>query len=180
MNDVYTIDFTRALPPTLANDPKMYALAKTIAEPLQENIRLARLTLIFHRIDELDEDVLDILARDMHVDWWDDGYPIEIKRRILKDSVRVHMKLATGFAVKTALGNIFPHTEIEVWYQYGATHHRFRIILDLAQAIIPANIAELRRTLETFNRLTVHLDEISYQFSARIEVDLRVESFQKK
>ena len=171
MNDVYTIDLTRALPPTLANDPIMLPLARTIAAPLQENIELARLTLIFHRIDELEEDVLDILARDMHVDWWDDSYPIIIKRRILKDSVRVHMRLGTKFAVQTALRNVFPHSEVEVWYEYGSTHHRFRIILDLTQAIIPADFTRLMWALDTFNRLTVHLDEISYQFSSRIEVE---------
>ena len=170
MNDVYTIDLTRALPPTLANDPKILPLARTIAAPLQENIELAGVTLIFHRIDELKEDVLDILARDMHVDWWDDSYPIVIKRRVLKDSVRVHMRLGTKFAVQTTLRNIFPHSEVERWYEYGGTHHRFRIILDLTQAIIPADFTRLTRALDTCNRLTVHLDEISFQFSSRIEV----------
>ena len=164
MNDVYTVDFTRALPPTLANDPKMLPLAQTIAAPLQENIKLARLTLIFHRIDELEEDVLDILARDMHVDWWDDSYPTTIKRRILKDSVRVHMRLGTKFAVQTALRNVFPHSEVEAWYEYGSTHHRFRIILDLRESLVAADLTRLRRVLPLFNRLTVHLDVIILRF----------------
>ena len=34
-NDIYSIDFTRSLPPVLKNDPKMIALARTIAEQLQ-------------------------------------------------------------------------------------------------------------------------------------------------
>ena len=164
MNDVCAIDLIRALPPTLANDPKMLALARTVATPLQENIELARSTLIFHHIDELEEDVLDILARDMHVDWWDDSYPIIIKRRTLKDSVRVHMRLGTKFAVQTALRNVFLHSEVEAWYEYGSTHHRFRIILDLREAAIRADLVRLRRVLTTFNRLTVHLDEIILRF----------------
>jgi len=165
MNDVYSIDFTRALPPYLASKPNMLALAKTIAAPLQENIHLARLTLIFHRIDELEEDVLDILARDMHVDWWDDRLPTEIKRRILKDSVRVHKRLGTKFAVVTALRNVFPNTEVEVWHEYGGIHHRFRIILDLAQSQVQVDFLEIRRVLSTFNRLTAHLEAIVLCFA---------------
>ena len=164
MNDIYNIDLTRALPPTLANDPVMLPLAKTIAAPLQKNIEMAKYTLIFHRIDELEEDVLDILARDMHVDWWSDSYPIIIKRRILKESVRVHMRLGTKFAVLTALRAVFPNTEVKVWYEYGGTHHRFRIILDLREALTVADLPGLRRALDTFNRLTVHLDDIVLRF----------------
>ena len=36
-NDIYSIDFTRSLPPALKNDPKMIALAQTVAEQLQVN-----------------------------------------------------------------------------------------------------------------------------------------------
>ena len=38
-NDIYSIDFTRSLPPVLKNDPKMIALARTIAEQLQVTAR---------------------------------------------------------------------------------------------------------------------------------------------
>ncbi|MCL2357480.1 MAG: phage tail protein I [Defluviitaleaceae bacterium] len=166
MNDVYEIDFTRALPPTLKNDPTTLALARTIAEPLQENIKMARLTLIYHRIDEFDHDVLDVLARDMHVDWWDDTHPVEIKRRVLRDSVRVHMRLGTRFSIRTALRNVFPHTDVQAWYEYGGTHHRFRIILDLTDADTRVDFSRLKRTMHTFNRLTIHLDDILLRFRA--------------
>ena len=33
--DIYSIDFTRSLPPVLKDDPKMIALARTIAEQLR-------------------------------------------------------------------------------------------------------------------------------------------------
>lgn len=38
-NDIYSIDFTRSLPPVLKDDPKMIALARTIAEQLQVTAR---------------------------------------------------------------------------------------------------------------------------------------------
>ena len=165
MNDVFSIDFTRAMPPTLRNDPAMLALGQSIAGELQENIRLASLTLIFHRIDELDENVLDILARDMHVDWWDDSHPIEVKRRILRDSVRVHMRLGTRFAIETPLRNIFPNSNVQEWFEYGGTHHRFRIHLNVSDYNMPIDIGRVLWAVNFYKRLTAHLDDLSYYLS---------------
>ena len=35
----------------------------------------------------------------MHVDWYDYSYPIEAKRNILRDSVKVHKKMGTKYAI---------------------------------------------------------------------------------
>lgn len=74
-NDLFSVDFTRSLPPTLKNDPNMLALAQVIAEQLQINARDIEKNIIYPRIDELDEQTLDILAYDLHVDWYDYSYP---------------------------------------------------------------------------------------------------------
>lgn len=100
MNDLYSIDFTRSLPPALKNDPNMLALAQTIAEQLQATARQIKQNIIYARIDELDEQTLDILAYDLHVDWYDYSYPIEVKRRTIKDSVRVHRRLGQSTPLK--------------------------------------------------------------------------------
>jgi phage tail P2-like protein len=176
-NTLYDVDFTRALPDPLKNDDKMLALGKAIAGELQENIRLARLTIIYPRIDELDEDILDILARDLHVDWYEDTHPVAAKRQVIKDSVKVHKRLGTKFAVVTALGSVFPHTEVQEWYEYGGTHHRFRIILDMTNANAPADFHEILRAVHFYKRLTAHLDEIIYQMSAIIEISVETTAY---
>ena len=179
-NTVYEVDFTRALPAPLKNDEKMLALGRTIAGELQETIRLARLTIIYARIDELDEWLLDILARDLHVDCYEDSHPIEAKRQVIKDSVRVHKRLGTRFAIVTALGSVFPHTEVQEWYEYGGTHHRFRILLDMSNANAPADFYEILRAVQFYKRLTAHLDEIIYQMSAVIEVSIETTVYRQR
>lgn len=171
-NTVYDIDFTRALPDPLKNDDTMLALGRAIAGELQENIRMSRLAIIYARLDELDEGILDILARDLHVDWYEDTYPIEAKRQVIKDSVKVHKRLGTKYAMVTALGSVFPHTEVQEWYEYGGTHHRFRIILDFTSAKAPADIFQVLRTQQFYKRLTAHLDEIIVQMSAVVGISI--------
>ncbi|GHU42158.1 hypothetical protein FACS1894111_05610 [Clostridia bacterium] len=178
MNDtVYDIDFTRALPEPLKNDTAMLALGRAIAGELQENIRLSRLAIIYARLDELDEQLLDILARDLHVDWYEDTYPVQAKRQVIKDSVKVHKRLGTKYAMTTALGSVFPHTEVQEWYEYGGTHHRFRIILDFTNAKAPADIFQVIRTQKFYKRLTAHLDEIIIQMSAVVEIKIETTTY---
>lgn len=169
-NSVYDIDYTRLLPEPLKNDSAMLALGVSISDTLQENIRLARLDIIYARIDELDELTLDILARDFHVDWYNDTYPIEAKRAIIKSSVRIHKRLGTKFAIVKAIGDIFPNSEVQEWFEYGGTHHRFRIILDLTNAKIPPDLTQIIKAAKFYKRLSAHLDEVIYQMSAVITI----------
>lgn len=169
-NSVYDIDYTRLLPEPLKNDSTMLALGVSISDTLQENIRLARLDIIYPRIDELDELTLDILARDFHVDWYDDTYPIEAKRAIIKSSVRIHKRLGTKYAVVKAIGDIFPNSEVEEWFEYGGTHHRFRIVLDLTNSKAPLDLPQIIKATKFYKRLSAHLDEVIYQMSAVIEI----------
>ncbi len=169
-NNVYDIDFTRLLPEPLKNDSTMLALGVSVSDTLKENIRLARLDIIYPRIDELDELTLDILARDFHVDWYDDTYPIEAKRAIIKSSVRIHKRLGTKYAVVKAIGDIFPNSEVQEWFEYGGTHHRFRIILDLTNAKIPPHLSQIVKAAKFYKRLSAHLDAVIYQMSAVINI----------
>jgi phage tail P2-like protein len=115
-NSIYDVDYTRALPEPLRSDPNMLALGKAISKELQENIRLSKQAIIYPRIDELDEAVLDILAQDLHIDWYDPDSPIEIKRAVIKESVRVHKTLGTRPAVERVVTTYFGSGQVKHWY----------------------------------------------------------------
>ena len=110
----------------------MIALARTIAEQLQVTARQIEKNIIYARIDELDEQTLDVLAYDLHVDWYDYSYPIEVKRQTIKDSVKVHRKLGTKYAVETALGAVYPGTKVQEWFEYEGQPHHFHIVCDVS------------------------------------------------
>lgn len=163
-NDIYSIDFTRSLPPALKNDPKMIALAQAIAEQLQINAQLIDRNIIYARIDELDEKTLDVLAYDLHVDWYDYSYPIEVKRQTIKDSVKVHRKLGTKYAVETALGAVFPGTKVREWFEYGGKPYTFRVIIGITSAgLSAARQTEVLNRIRFYKNLRSHLEAISYE-----------------
>ena len=160
MNDsVFNIDFTRALPAPLRNDEKMLALGKSIALELQENIRLARLSIIFPRIDELNDTLLDILAYDLHIDWYDCDSPIDLKRAIIKQSVKVHKRMGTKPAVESVIRAYFGSGEVKEWHEYGGKPHHFRI-LSSNPGLTNERYNDFFRILSSVKRLSSWLDTI--------------------
>ena len=128
MNDIFTMDYSTLLPSALTHDPKMVALARTLAAQLLDISGHINDVLIYSNFDHLPEDLVDILAYDMHVDWYEYSYPLTVKRNLVRDSVKVHKKMGTKYAVETALGGLWPKSEVEEWYQYGGEPHHFRSV----------------------------------------------------
>ena len=100
--DIFTVDFADYLPGALKQDPKIRAVAEAVAKEALEVSGGIENVLVYHRIDELPEALVDILAYDMHVDWYDYSFPLKVKRDILKGSVKVHKKMGTKYAVEKA------------------------------------------------------------------------------
>lgn len=173
-NTIYGIDLTRALPPTLKNDEDMLSLARVIGAELQETGRLIRQNIIYPRIDELPENVLDILAYDLHVDWYDFDYPIEAKRSVIKDSVKVHKRLGTVYATLTALRSVYPNSEIEEWFDYGGEPFLFRVVIDVTKAKAPAEYFQIKRAIDAYKRLTAHMESLIYQ--CRVDIEIAIET----
>lgn len=172
-NTVYDIDYIRSLPPVLKNDKNMLAIAEIVAEQLQKNAKLSKLEIIYTRIDELSEDVLDILAYDFHVDWYDYSFTIEQKRRILKNSVKVHKRLGTKYAVETALGDIFPGTKIKEWFEYNGNPYTFCVFIDVSESgLTEKKQKSVLERIKFYKNLRSHLDSIKYTLEKRAELNV--------
>lgn len=162
-NDIYNIDFTKIFPTALQHDPKMIALAKGFAaEALTVSGHLNDV-LIYSRFDELPEALVDILAYDMHVDWYDYDMPLKVKREVVKNSVKVHKRMGTKYAVETALGSVWPESEVEEWFDYGGEPHHFRIVCDVTESYITVSFKRLVQAVYMYKRLSSHLESVVYQ-----------------
>ena len=175
--DIYTVNFADYLPAALKHDPKMRAIAETVT---REALRVSgdiENVLIYSRIDDLPEALIDILAYDMHVDWYDYSYPLKVKRDILKGSVRVHKKMGTKYAVEKALGALYPQSEVEEWYQYEGEPHHFHIVCDVTENRVTASFQDIINAVMMYKRLSSHLDEVVYQASVGIRIETHTDFF---
>lgn len=175
MSDFRTDDLLRTLPQVLKKDKAFHAFASVMAKQLRSIIDDIDYATIYARIDALPEDLLDVLAYDFKVDWWDYGYSVEQKRQTLKDSFLVHKHLGTKFAVQTAISAIYPNTAVEEWFEWGGDPYTFRLLIDVSGILVEQN--RHTRVLELANyykNLRSHLCGIQYTVEAKEPATLRV------
>lgn len=151
------------MPPALTHDPSIMALATAAAEVLVNRLEeIDRLRLI-PNIDGMDESLLDILAYDFKVDWWDSNYTLEEKRRTLKSSWKVHKMLGTKAAVETAISAIYPDTKVSEWFEYGGDPFHFKLLIDATyENVDPERHGRVMERVEFYKNLRSHLDGIEY------------------
>lgn len=153
-----------ACPSALRKSASIAALGDATADVLSKRPSEIRQISLYTRIDELPEDLLDILAPDFKVDWWDPNYSLEEKRRVFKASWYVHKHLGTKAAVETAIRDIYPLTTVEEWFEYeGGKPYHFRLRINItSDSGDPARRKRVLERLNFYKNLRSHVDEIRY------------------
>lgn len=159
MRDIYTADMVSTLPECLMYDDRIVAIAQVIAEQLRKTAGLIKCVLIYSRIDELDEDLVDVLAYDLHVDWYDPDASLEIKRELVKNSIKVHIRLGTPWAVMNVINEYFGYGEMREWWEYGGEPHHFKI-LSTNPRITSDELDRFMNILNIVKRASSWLDDI--------------------
>lgn len=148
-----------SLPQVLQDDESMAALANSVAAVLEKRPDEIRTIAIYPRIDELPGDLLDILAKDFKVDWWDKSYSLETKREILKTSWHTHRILGTKEAVTTALRALYDQFEVKEWWEYGGEPGFFKVETRSFQLI--CELDKFVATLSAVKRLSAHIEKVN-------------------
>ena len=166
MNSIKTADFLLSFPPALKKDEKMLALGRLVAEELHISAWEAEKNIIYADIDSLTETWLDVLAYDLHVDWYDYDYPIEIKRKIIKNSIMVHQKLGTKYAVETVLQDVYRTAKVVEWFEYGGRPYTFKVTVNIGNGGLDEDTSrEIVEKMQFYKNLRSHCDGISYILS---------------
>jgi phage tail P2-like protein len=129
MRDLEGLNFYEILPSSIASDPNVQALAVPIDSELHFLKNAIPEVLILPRIDELPEPVVDLLAWQYHVDFYDPDLTLDIKRKLVKDSIPWHRKKGTLWAVKKVLDNLGFVPTIKEWFELppGVEPHTFSV-----------------------------------------------------
>lgn len=167
-NTLYDADFLQTLPGVLRDDPEIQALGRVISDELHELANQTKLAIIYANIDTLPEAVLDLLAYDFKVDWYDYGYSAEEKRDTLKNSWNVHRRLGTKYAVETAISAIYKNTTVQEWWEYGGEPYRFKLLLDVTyEDLDPEKHQRVLERVEYYKNLRSHLEAVEYVVNAQ-------------
>lgn len=127
MKTVNTVSVEDLLPSSLARSQTVRDVAKACGASLHDVVDQMSGLLIYSRIDELDEAVVDDLAWQFHVDFYDTGLNLAQKRALVKSAIKDHKYKGTPWAVKSVIKAIRGGVVLQDWYQYGGKPYHFRV-----------------------------------------------------
>ncbi len=113
MKTIRQINFSEILPRSLTDDAQLNAVAKSLDNILKTISDETRLILLYSRIDELNHALLDILAYQLHCDWYDAiNFSLTEKRAAIKKSVEVHRLKGTIYATEKTAQEFLENAEV--------------------------------------------------------------------
>lgn len=185
------VEILELLPSWMTAESDVKALAVGTNDEAKEAYRESLLLSRWNKIDQLGEEYLDSLAKELNVPWYLTDADIEAKRRIIKNSDLVHKILGTKKAVEMVVNDYFENGEVREWYEYGGDPYHFRVVSENSRSIAD-NAALFMELLDIVKRksawldaLAVLIDEMSkvyagvaYQDVEKLTIDFTLEEEQ--
>ena len=104
-------------PPSITGDEKVKHIITAVDPELQSVSHDIREAFIISRINELPENVLDLLAWQWHVDFYELAHNVEAKREMVLKSILWHRKKGTRGAIVEALGMLGVEAKFTAWHE---------------------------------------------------------------
>ena len=160
--DLQSASLLDILPPNLLADKKINAAARALDDELQKITAATRKALLLPRLDELSEEVIDLLAWQWHVDFYEPiGMDIETKRRLIKNSIAWHRIKGTPAAVEQVVSAVFDTSHVQEWFEYGGKPYHFKVITEDVTTD-PNVLARMRRAINAAKNTRSWLETIEF------------------
>jgi phage tail P2-like protein len=161
--DLSNISILSLMPPNFAEDQDVKMMAEAFDKALQEIIlKIPNIAIIPNLVLDniVNEILIDLLAWQFHVDFYNPNLPIETKRELVLKSLDWHYRKGTPSVVKEIVSTVFSRAEIQEWFNYGGLPYRFRIGTDeeMPDAETRANLI---RAINSVKNTRSYLDAIT-------------------
>ena len=165
--DLQSVSLLDILPPNLLADEQINATAQALDDELQKITTATKEALLLPRLDELSEEVIDLLAWQWHVDFYEPSMSIETKRQLVRESIAWHRIKGTKAAVEKMTQTVFKGGVITEWFEYGGEPYHFRIDVLNAPNMTEENRGRLLAVVNASKNTRSWLDELRFQRETR-------------
>lgn len=152
----------RILPSSISGDATVKDIVQAISGRLAQLGEQAELVLILPRIKKLPEEIVDELAWQYHVDFYDVAADITKKRELVRKAIARHRYKGTPAAVEEVCSAAFDTAEVVEWYEYGGEPYHFRV--RMVQESIPDEtaMAEMVKAVNSAKNTRSWLDSLVF------------------
>ena len=180
-------EIINSLPSIIGNQTWAKSISFATSQMFKLVLTMADATQTFSKVDELDHDVLDILATDLRVSNYNQSYSLDLKRKLVKFALQYWATAGTKAATEEVVKAIFGDASISEWFEYGGEPGYFKISIT-DTALTDADVLEFKRVAENVKRLSAWLDKIVLEMKTDpltvhlgiIELDFTAETIKQK
>ncbi|MCL6479553.1 MAG: phage tail protein I [Peptococcaceae bacterium] len=148
MIDIKNVRLVDLLPPNLIQDPTVKSAAEALDNELRAVAEAIQECVILAGIDDLSEEVLDILAWQLHVDFYEPDLPVETKRELVRNSIPWHRRKGTPAAVEELVVAVFGDGEVQEWFEYNGQPYHFKVLTTNTSATT-TDVQRFTKTVES-------------------------------
>jgi P2-related tail formation protein len=169
--DIKEVDILKLQTNYMQQDDTTKAISAVLTPQFRALSLDVKQCLILGRVDDLIEEVLDELAEELHIEWYDSTASIDVKRSLVMNSDKVHMYLGTPYAVEQVIQDYFGDGEVEEWFEYGGRPFFFRVIT--SNPSVTSELAnQFTKAVESVKRKSTRLEQIIIQLSGEMSIYL--------
>ena len=171
MSNISKEALLKSFPDVLTGAEAIAMIASITAEELMELYEQHDLLAIFSKIDQLGDELLNILAKDFKIDWWDTEASLETKRKVFKNCFLIHRSLGTVKAVKQAISDAYTDSDISEWTDYGGKPYHFKILINRGNEFYSSDDFQmLKLRASYYTNVRSVLDSIKYSAERTVQL----------
>ncbi|TKI50664.1 phage tail protein I [Lysinibacillus tabacifolii] len=161
-----TSDILKLLPYSLRQDPVLEAIAEAAEIQLKQTYQEAEVVSNLVNIDEMPGELLDLLAFEKHVDFYQANLPIDQKRNLVKSSISLHRKKGTPAAIQQVFNKLALDSKLKEWFQYGGEPYYFKIEVNIKdKSVSQKTLNSLIMMINEYKNIRSHLEKIEVFFT---------------
>lgn len=173
---------TDGSPRLIVSQDWVQIISKVFGTMHEKVLDLADKSQIYTELGNASEPVLDALAVNWRIDWYDTGYSLEKKREIVQSALEVRRTMGTVRATRLQADSIYKGTMLEEWFEYGGEPGYFRLMIDITNStekepVIALDPEEMERELTAAKRWSAHMESLSYMVKHALLIGAEIKSW---
>ena len=169
MISLYDSKITDIAPSNFKKSAEVMALSYAVQRMNQKMIGYARTICIFTALDELQEDIVDLIAVEMRTQYYASDLDIATKRKLVANTLLWYMIAGTPAAVEDLLQIVFGNGEVEEWFDYGGEPGMFKAVTDSKATL--TSLEKFKTKINGVKNTRSHLENLVLQDIGTIELN---------
>lgn len=160
--------------PTNFQTHEMAAISYAVKHAMESLIAYSKTSPVYGAIEEQPEAVLDLMAVEMRVQYFDQSMPMEVKRKLISQAMSWYMRAGTPVVIKEFLETLYDGGEISEWFEYDGEPYYFKVKVFINEGMVTEkNTREIREQIEEYKNKRSWLELLIYAMTFCFLVSVR-------